>query len=1234
MKRIVAFLAIVALLAQLFPATVLAAANEGGTTVVTSVLQEDDPAISYSGWWVPDEDAKYSGGRVNFTKDSQASLEFTFTGSGFRYIGIKTKNNEKLYVYIDDQLAGEVKPDANKAAYQQIMYEVNNLTYGTHKAEIRLRKKGEERVGGFPWQASPKVPSSISESVYGLFDNSQLEWPVLFSMNVDSIQILSALPSIPAAPKADYNADEVTVKWALVPNAMGYKVYRSTKPKGAAEFISAPVMGQTEFIDPLDGVSRDKDIHFYYTIAALGPDGNETAKSKETSVKVPKYNVPAPTGLTASVNQQIAALQWNTVPGASEYKVYRAPSGSPTYELIGSVRQNNFKDISLALQPFNSDTIFQYAVAAVRGGKDSGKSIPVQVLFPKNTAEAPGMLEAALIGDMIELQWVPVQGAVKYRIYRSMRDHDSLDLYGEITGASFSDPVDRRIDTTYYYAVSAVYQNDKESSTSPSISVFVAAQIPLEVIQAIPSNGETDVSRATKVNIAFNSPIREGSSFNEIRMLEAGTGLPISVAASVYGNSLQIAPTSLLKNNTGYMVVVPSQSIGKLDSEELLPEEYIVQFFTSRSTAFGIEMDNFLRNPGFDRYTGINGTADEWSKSITSGAKEDIQVIESPTNRSQLVQKVSASNLPNGGIAFVSQKIDIFSGRIFQAGAKVLVEGLSNAKMQVYVDFYDSTNKLITVAFTDLTAATNGYVDVQLNGITPKTAVAAKIHYILRSTGNGGEGTFYVDEGYFKYNTNHLVNSDFEKYNEAAGIADGWTKHVPSGIIGQFEHSDKAFNGQKSQYMASSGMPAGSAIMLSQKIPVESGKLFAFRGSILAEQLENAKVQLYVDFYNEANQLIEAKTQDFIAASVGFVPIQLISLTPVTAATARVYVVLRGTNTGGKGAVYVDQLEFTHRVSPITNSGFELYSGSNGIADGWTKNATAGITDRYQLVPSPAGTGAAQQISGSGLTSGSSIMLSQRVPVEPNKLFSMGANIQINTLNAASVQLYADFYNSANQIVGTKLMTHTSETNGFIPLQLSGVTPETAQTARVFIIVRGLGSNGSADLIVDDVYFSHYRTPLINSGFEVNTGSIGIADGWNTIVTSGSNGGFALVNAPTATGKTAQKITASGLPSGGYALISQKINIQPNRQFQVSGVIYAESLNQAIVQLYVDFYDGSNAIIGATTVDLRTATEGYVKLSKQITTAANAEYARVYVILRGVAPDASGVIYVDEVTFQ
>ncbi|MEK4513354.1 alpha-amylase [Paenibacillus sp. FSL K6-2524] len=172
-------------------------------------------------------------------------------------------------------------------------------------------------------------------------------------------------------------------------------------------------------------------------------------------------------------------------------------------------------------------------------------------------------------------------------------------------------------------------------------------------------------------------------------------------------------------------------------------------------------------------------------------------------------------------------------------------------------------------------------------------------------------------------------------------------------------------------------------------------------------------------------------------------------------------------------AFNVTTLENVFSGNLLLNPGFEAYTGSNGVADNWVDATSDGVTASFELVTTPVTSGSqAQQLTGTNLSIGSAAMVYQLIPVEANTSYTASGQFKINSLTDAIIQFYIDFYDASNAFVGYAVLNHSEVSDSYSPLQLSGITPDTAVSAKVYVILRGSGENGSGSFIVDDMKFS------------------------------------------------------------------------------------------------------------------------------------------------------------------
>ncbi|CAH1208990.1 hypothetical protein PAECIP111893_02952 [Paenibacillus plantiphilus] len=214
-----------------------------------------------------------------------------------------------------------------------------------------------------------------------------------------------------------------------------------------------------------------------------------------------------------------------------------------------------------------------------------------------------------------------------------------------------------------------------------------------------------------------------------------------------------------------------------------------------------------------------------------------------------------------------------------------------------------------------------------------------------------------------------------------------------------------------------------------------------------------------------------------------------------------------------------------------------------------------------------------------------------------------------------------DIYNGS-VLAGSVVGTVTSYT-------VTGLTPNTTYSLTVKAKdAAGNQSNASQPLSVTTQNVATSNL-VVNPGFETYTGTTGIANSWNKSVTAGVTSAFQVVSTPVASGSSAQQISGSALANGNAVMINQYVPIAENTPYIASGQFKIDSLTNARVQLYVDFFNGST-LVGTKKQDYTQTTSGFIPLQLSGDTPAGTTRARVYAILRGSAAGGAGSFIVDD----
>ena len=154
---------------------------------------------------------------------------------------------------------------------------------------------------------------------------------------------LVAIAMAQDAPKwvgAFYVKGKVGLKWQPVEGASSYNVYRKAADE---EYTKIASEEKTHLFD----TNVKPGVVYTYKIAAVMPDGSERFSS-EKSVTIPGSAATGafapPQWVGIRLDRNTLFLNWDRVPGAIAYNVYRSETPGGPYEVVGNVTVSKFAD--------------------------------------------------------------------------------------------------------------------------------------------------------------------------------------------------------------------------------------------------------------------------------------------------------------------------------------------------------------------------------------------------------------------------------------------------------------------------------------------------------------------------------------------------------------------------------------------------------------------------------------------------------------------------------------------------------------------------------------------------------------------------------------------------------------------------------------------------------------------------------------------------------------------------
>lgn len=345
----------------------------------------------------------------------------------------------------------------------------------------------------------------------------------------------------------------VNLKWAAVPNAVDYEIYRSTVSGAGFALLSTLSATSTQFTD----AAVVANTTYYYKIRALNMTGVPSDYSDEKNIRL-ELN---PTGLTGVNNGKWVDLSWTAVPGATDYAIWRSLSTGRDYGYIGTSATTTFSDDST-----EPDRTYHYVVTArFANSTSSGYSNEFSILKTGalNITHAIELLDRGIasVASMPSLfdrtrtsfNSLDYNGTVSYRfeVVATNSDSSFRQIYlidGSGTLATISVPAftyePTRIETAFVASSGAqVWRLEMEGTTNSEelkvtqARVLVRQQnasrtkiyIPLLSSSLLPTNSDVTGSVASTTSTTLSSPqsqipfVREMSKYSKVAPFNAWT---------------------------------------------------------------------------------------------------------------------------------------------------------------------------------------------------------------------------------------------------------------------------------------------------------------------------------------------------------------------------------------------------------------------------------------------------------------------------------------------------------------------------------------------------------------------------------------------------------------------------------------------------------------------------------------------------------------------------------------
>lgn len=226
-------------------------------------------------------------------------------------------------------------------------------------------------------------------------------------------------------------ADGVSIQWTALEEASYYRIYRRL-PGDSWETICSKTT-EDSFVD----ADVESGVTYQYAVRAYA-DGAYT--NYHYDLELIRLTQPE---ATASNKAGGVRLNWDEIPGAESYNIYRREADG-SWERIANVTAVTYLDAGA-----EGGTAYYYRVRAKNGTTLSSNKHRVGILRLELA-----QMSLSNITKGVFIEWEAVAGAESYRIYRKVTDGSWKLLAKDLTELSYTDTA-AEPGVTYYYSVRA-----------------------------------------------------------------------------------------------------------------------------------------------------------------------------------------------------------------------------------------------------------------------------------------------------------------------------------------------------------------------------------------------------------------------------------------------------------------------------------------------------------------------------------------------------------------------------------------------------------------------------------------------------------------------------------------------------------------------------------------------------------------------------------------------------------
>ena len=247
----------------------------------------------------------------------------------------------------------------------------------------------------------------------------------------------------PVISAAISSSGKPKLTWEKVEGAKKYTVYRATSENGKYSKLGAAT--KPEYTDNKASVGKT----YYYKVVANGTSSTYTSGYSNAVSCLTICGTPSVT-VKIDATTGRPTLSWGKISKVYKYVISRKLPGEETFTVLSTQTATSYVDKTAPL-----DTECQYIVQALHQ-KEAFNGAPAELTVATGIAR-PTLKGSVNSDGRPSLSWNPIEGAVKYEIYRSTKTSSGYELIATVEEATYIDST-ASVGKSYYYKAVALGQ--------------------------------------------------------------------------------------------------------------------------------------------------------------------------------------------------------------------------------------------------------------------------------------------------------------------------------------------------------------------------------------------------------------------------------------------------------------------------------------------------------------------------------------------------------------------------------------------------------------------------------------------------------------------------------------------------------------------------------------------------------------------------------------------------------